>query len=81
MRAPRGGAVRARFAASGLKSGSTRLQNAPVAGATDLLEPVNRLLREENPFPLTGIVLVSPTDDTLINLAGRFTCGGLSLAP
>jgi hypothetical protein len=30
---------------------------------------------------LTGILLVSPTDDTLINLAGRFTCGGLSLAP
>jgi hypothetical protein len=30
---------------------------------------------------LTGILLVSPTDDPLINLAGRFTCGGLSLAP
>jgi len=30
---------------------------------------------------LTGILLVSPTDDALINLAGRFTCGGLSLAP
>jgi hypothetical protein len=33
------------------------LESAP--GATDLLEPVNRLLREENPFPLAGIVLVT----------------------
>jgi len=30
---------------------------------------------------LTGILLVSPTDDTLINLAGSFTCGTLSLYP
>jgi hypothetical protein len=30
---------------------------------------------------LTGILLVSPTDDALINLAGQFTCGGLSLNP
>lgn len=30
---------------------------------------------------LTGILLVSPTDDALISLAGRFTCGGLSLSP
>ena len=30
---------------------------------------------------LTGILLARPGDDTLINLAGRFTCGGLSLYP
>ncbi len=30
---------------------------------------------------LTGILLVRPTDNTLIDLAGQFTCGTLSLYP
>lgn len=33
------------------------LQVAP--GTTDLLTPITRLLQEDNPFPLTGIVVVS----------------------
>lgn len=44
---------------------------AAVPGTTDLLGPVDRLLQEENPFPLTGVVLLSD---------GRHLAGGTAEA-
>lgn len=43
----------------------------PVPGPTDLLGPIEKLLQEENPFPLTGIVLCSD---------GRQLAGGSAAA-